>query len=112
MRQSGILAAAGLYSLEKMTKRLHEDHENAQALARAIKEIPDLQLLSEPLINLVFFKNCSTRFSDVDFQKALEENAILSYPAENGEFRFVTHYGVSSDDVQRVKKVLQRLFSL
>ncbi len=112
MRQSGILAAAGLYSLEKMTKRLHEDHESAQALARAIKKIPDLQLLSEPQISLVFFKNCSTRFSDIEFHKALEENEILTYPAENGEFRFVTHYGVSSDDVARVEQVLRRLFSL
>ena len=30
MRQTGILAAAGIIALEKMTKRLHIDHENAR----------------------------------------------------------------------------------
>ncbi len=36
MRQVGILAAAGLISLRKMTGRLHIDHENACALAEGI----------------------------------------------------------------------------
>ncbi|XP_055337586.1 uncharacterized protein LOC129587732 isoform X2 [Paramacrobiotus metropolitanus] len=36
MRQAGILAAAGLISLEKMTARLEEDHSRAQRLAEAI----------------------------------------------------------------------------
>jgi len=34
MRQAGILAAAGLIALEKMTKRLPEDHENAKYMAK------------------------------------------------------------------------------
>ena len=34
MRQSGILAAAGLVALDKSMARLHEDHENAQKFAK------------------------------------------------------------------------------
>ena len=33
MRQVGVLAAAGLMSLETMTQRLEEDHRNARLLA-------------------------------------------------------------------------------
>jgi threonine aldolase len=38
MRQTGILAAAGIIALEKMPARLHEDHENARLLAQLIAE--------------------------------------------------------------------------
>ena len=38
MRQAGILAAAGLYSLENMVDRLKEDHDRAKQLAEAINQ--------------------------------------------------------------------------
>ena len=40
MRQAGVLAAAGLVSLEETPKRLHVDHENARFLAEGLAEIP------------------------------------------------------------------------
>lgn len=42
MRQSGILAAAGLYALEHNLTRLAEDHANAKALARLLGDVPGL----------------------------------------------------------------------
>lgn len=39
MRQSGILAAAGLYALEHNVARLQEDHDNAAWLAEQLKAI-------------------------------------------------------------------------
>lgn len=39
LRQSGVLAAAGLYALDHMIDRLHEDHQNAQLMAVAINEV-------------------------------------------------------------------------
>lgn len=39
MRQSGILAAAGLYALEHNVKRLKDDHDNAAWLAQQLKAI-------------------------------------------------------------------------
>ena len=36
MRQAGVIAAAGLVALEKSPGRLHEDHKNAQLLAKGI----------------------------------------------------------------------------
>ncbi|SCC57761.1 low-specificity L-threonine aldolase [Kosakonia oryziphila] len=39
MRQSGILAAAGLYALKHNVERLKEDHENAAWLAAQLQEI-------------------------------------------------------------------------
>src|ERR671934_2962934 len=39
MRQSGIIAAAGLYALDHHVERLAEDHENARVLAEGLAEI-------------------------------------------------------------------------
>ena len=36
MRQAGIIAAASLYGLTEMSKRIHEDTENAKALANVV----------------------------------------------------------------------------
>src|SRR5436190_4960912 len=42
MRQSGILAAAGLYALEHHVERLAADHDHARRLARGLASIPVL----------------------------------------------------------------------
>src|SRR5947207_2367034 len=44
MRQSGILAAAGLYALEHHVERLAADHDHARRLARGLASIPVLDV--------------------------------------------------------------------
>ena len=39
MRQSGVIAAAGLYALENNVERLAEDHRNAEKLAKGLREL-------------------------------------------------------------------------
>ena len=55
MRQAGILAAAGIVALEKMTDRLTEDHERAQRLAGGLAQIGGLVLDDgSPFSNMIF----------------------------------------------------------
>jgi len=55
MRQSGVLAAAGIIALEEMTLRLEEDHKRAKALASALSKIPGLSLtFGTPQTNMIF----------------------------------------------------------
>ncbi len=57
MRQIGILAAAGLYALKNNIERLQEDHEKAQTLAKAINEIPSLEINMDSVqTNILMFK--------------------------------------------------------
>ena len=44
MRQVGVLAAAGLYALDHHRGRLHEDHDNARALADALAGAANLRV--------------------------------------------------------------------
>src|SRR5512142_321428 len=56
MRQAGVLAAAGIVALEKMTGRLAEDHARARRLADGLRE-NDCVVLDPgtPATNMVFF---------------------------------------------------------
>src|SRR5205085_1884840 len=42
MRQAGIIAAAGIIALEKMTARLHEDHSTARHIAEGLHQLPGI----------------------------------------------------------------------
>ncbi|KPL03433.1 MAG: threonine aldolase, partial [candidate division Zixibacteria bacterium SM1_73] len=44
MRQVGIIAAAGIYSIENNFNRLIEDHRNAKALAQGLSKIPKISV--------------------------------------------------------------------
>ncbi|MEJ2038304.1 MAG: beta-eliminating lyase-related protein, partial [Desulfosarcinaceae bacterium] len=44
MRQSGVLAAAGLVALNEMVDRLAEDHANAKDMAERLAQIPALDV--------------------------------------------------------------------
>jgi threonine aldolase len=57
MRQSGIVAAAGLYALEHHLGRLGEDHANARLLATRIAQGPHVMLdLATVQSNIVIFR--------------------------------------------------------
>ncbi|MBK5263339.1 MAG: low-specificity L-threonine aldolase [Peptostreptococcaceae bacterium] len=100
MRQSGILAAAGIISLKDMTKRLKEDHDNAKYMAKKLSELAGVEVdLDSVCINMVFFKlNRPEELIDSLPEKMLE-NGIKINGCELGEFRFVTSNDVSRDDI-------------
>lgn len=57
MRQSGMLAAAGLYALNHHVDRLAIDHANTKKLASALAEIPSLNVdLSRVQTNMLFIQ--------------------------------------------------------
>src|SRR3972149_8388577 len=71
MRQAGVLAAAGLIAIHDMTKRLHEDHENAQALGDGLRNVAGITMLSVAT-NFVFFDlNEDAKLSPAEFMKIL-----------------------------------------
>lgn len=103
MRQAGILAAAGIIALEKMTKRLEEDHENARYLGKRLLEIPDVELDLEKIhINMVFFKLNRPSFNPDVLVSKFFEKGIKINGEEGGLFRFVTNNDVSKQDIDFV----------
>lgn len=103
MRQVGILAAAGIIALEKMTKRIEEDHLNAKYLAKKLDELMYFNVNKGQLaINMVFFSIEGNYISSEKLVSALFEKGIKINHSENGTFRFVTNNGVNRKDIDYV----------
>ena len=108
LRQAGFLAAAGIVSLEEMTKRLKEDHDNAKLLAEELNKIPEIHVdLHNLKINMVFFSFKDKNINTKNLVQYFLENNIKINDVENGLMRFVTHYWVTKDDVYRIIEVLK-----
>lgn len=100
MRQAGILAAAGLISLDIMTKRLYIDHERAKYMAKKLAEIPGIKLNADTVhINMVFFDITGTNVNPDKFVTELFKRGIKSNGIEQGLFRFVTNNDVTREDI-------------
>ncbi|MBQ4347503.1 MAG: low-specificity L-threonine aldolase [Firmicutes bacterium] len=103
MRQVGILAAAGIIALEKMSLRLGEDHENARYLLSRLEEIPGIKTFPERTeINMVFFTLSGYPLSSAELVKKLLDEGIIINGEDNGVMRFVTHNYVSREDIDVV----------
>jgi threonine aldolase len=108
MRQVGILAAAGLYALEHHIERLAEDHENAQILAQALKEIPEVRL--EPVeTNIIIFELTKTPAEKLITE--LKKRNILALAIGPRRVRLVTHLDVTRADVLRAARALQEILT-
>lgn len=91
MRQSGILAAAGLYALEHHVDRLAEDHRRAQQLANALEELPELVVERIPLrTNMVYFE-LPDRYAPDRFESELLAEGVRVSRMSRRRFRAVTH---------------------
>ncbi len=112
MRQVGYLAAAGLIALEKMSKRLGEDHDNARYLAKRLQEIEGIKVAEDRLdINMVFFTVEIENFSPANFLQFLKEKNIKINLPSRGEFRLVTHYGINKENIDYFIEISKSYFS-
>ena len=103
MRQVGILAAAGIVSLDKMVSRLGEDHARARNLAEGLSENLGIHLdAGTPFTNMVFFDLAPQVKRSAQFvADDLKRKGILVSPTDERRFRLVTHYWISDSDVER-----------
>ena len=100
MRQTGIMAAAGIVALEEMTERLVDDHIHARRLAVGMTGISGLQVDLETVrTNIVFFHLDHNGLTEDDFMARLEERGVQLLHLGPFQFRMVTHHGITAQDV-------------
>lgn len=110
MRQTGILAAAGIIALKEMSQRLKDDHIRAEHFAKALDQIDGIEVVwSQRDINMVFFKLAESVIAEVDFVEGLKARGILINGIEDGLYRFVTHYWVDEEDLHQVVRAIMQL---
>ncbi|MCC8193418.1 MAG: threonine aldolase family protein, partial [Deltaproteobacteria bacterium] len=101
MRQAGVLAACGILSLTKMTKRLGEDHDNARLLGELLAEIPGVTVDRERIrINMVFWEPKIKGFDNQAFGAFMLRKGFKISAPYSGPFRLVTHNGITRGHVE------------
>ncbi len=105
MRQAGVLAAAGLISLEKLSTRLGQDHARAKSLFEGLKQVRGLKLDASPSSNMVYFDLLDEVKLSVDQIIAeMKTRGVLIDWAGPRRFRLVTHYWVDDAGVEKTVK--------
>lgn len=110
MRQAGVIAAAGLIALEKSPGRLHEDHANAQCLAKGIAALPGLKIdPAKVRSNIVIFDCEGTGKNAVEICDLLREKEIWALDTATYSVRFVTHCDVDRTGCERALTALKEI---
>lgn len=111
-RQAGVLAAAGLVSLNTMVGRLAEDHRRAKMLADGLAKIPCIRVEPDRVrTNMVFF--------DLDDRAPLHAQKIADQLQRDaniwiramygGRFRAVMHHWIEDQHVALLLSHLEQL---
>ena len=111
MRQAGILGAAGIVALDEMIERLEEDHLRAKNIAEGMKELPGIVFEKGfPQSNMVYIElSEDARISADNLIKGMAEVDILIGMSGPRSFRFVTHYWITDQDVDKFLVKMEHL---
>jgi threonine aldolase len=110
MRQAGVLAAAGLISLEKMPERLDEDHANARYLALELAGMRGISIDPSCVqTNILIVDVAGTGLSPATVSAELKTRGVLANAATSTAIRMVTHYDVSRADCERAVQTMSQI---
>jgi threonine aldolase len=103
MRQAGVMAAAGIISLEKMTKRLGEDHARARKLAEGLRQIPGLVVdAGSPSTNMVYMNlSEDVKLNSGEIVERMKKHGVMLDAENSRRFRLVTHYWIDDAGVEK-----------
>jgi threonine aldolase len=106
MRQAGICAAACLHALDHHVDRLADDHRNAKALARGLRQMPGVAV-EEPDTNLVFFDTAGAGLPPPELISRLRREGV-SLSLLGGRVRACTHLDVTEAMIEEVLALIRR----
>ena len=100
MRQAGVIAAAGMVAIERMTARLAEDHANARRLCEGLNKIPGISARQAPLpTNILMVEVSGLGWTSAELISHWKPAGILCNPRPPAGVRLVTHRHISAADV-------------
>ena len=106
MRQTGILAACGIVSLNKMTKRIIDDHNLAKEFEIMLMDIPQIKVREDLRdINMIFF---SFNVNEEKFLKYMKNSNIRINGSEGGLFRFVVLNDIDYEMIKYTSEIIKK----
>lgn len=109
MRQSGYLAAAGIYALDNHIDRLREDHRRAEELGAILAALPMVAAVEPVETNIVIFSLDPDYSSAESFTETLEKQGIAIIGMGGGKLRMVTHLDYTDAMHGKVCQILSSL---
>ena len=112
MRQAGILAAAGIYALERHVARLKTDHDHAKKLARLLQPIPVIQVAPQHVeTNIVMFDIVDEQRSPVELMAMLKEHGVLINAVGGQSYRAVTHLHITDKQIDEAAAIFAKILT-
>ena len=108
MRQSGYLAAAGLYALQNNINRLEIDHRRAKELGSLLEKMPWVANVEPVETNILIF-GLQPSIDEKLFMEKLKQKGILISSMGHGKLRIVTHLDYKEVMHEYVMEVLTKL---
>lgn len=108
LRQSGILAAAGLHALDHHVDRLAEDHAHAKAIAAALLEQTFVGHMLPVETNILIFEVLGD-WTPVRFRDYLAKHGVRVMAISPTQVRMVTHLGITPDMVKHTVEVIRSM---
>ncbi|MCI0549461.1 MAG: low-specificity L-threonine aldolase [Anaerolineae bacterium] len=113
MRQVGIVAAAGIISLEKMTKRLGEDHARAKKMANGLRQVKGLDVDADsPYTNMVYLNvSEDVKINSNRIGERMKELGVLVDADNTRRLRLVTHYWIDDAAVEKAVSAFREVLN-
>ncbi len=105
-RQSGYMAACGLYALQHQVNRLTVDHTHAKVLAAAVSNLPSVASILPVHTNIVILQLKENYSSNIIVEQ-WKQLGIYTSPFGPDKIRLVTHLDVSEADVDFFTSVIK-----
>ena len=108
MRQSGYLAACGLYALENNISRLKDDHIKAKEIESVLKSLNFIKKVEEVETNIIIFEILDN-YSSEKFIKILNKNGVKLIGMGDNKLRLVTHLDYSFTKHKRFLQLISEI---
>lgn len=100
LRQSGVIAATGLYALDHHIDRLAEDHALAAQIGKSLERMPNVQSVLPYETNIVIFNIDTSGPSAATVVSHLLQNGVRVGVFGERTVRIVTHIGVDRQSAE------------
>ncbi|WP_372744887.1 low specificity L-threonine aldolase [Lutibacter sp.] len=108
MRQSGFLAAAGIYALDNHVERLAIDHTRAKIIGSALQNCQLVKNVEPIETNIVIF-NVIDEINENDFIERLNKAGISLISMGQGKLRMVTHLDFTEEMLEMVINTIEHI---
>jgi threonine aldolase len=108
LRQSGYLAAAGIYALKNNINRLEEDHRRANELGQVLQTLPWIEKVEPTETNILIFEVKKSLDEKAVIEK-LKSKGILISSMGQGKLRIVTHLDYRQVMHEYVMEALEKI---